>query len=166
MGLVENIIGEFLLSRSIWAVELSNGRFYTERSKMRDPIVGKRPFDWTLDLVATGDIRLVKQLILYCPPTVGHPIGQVAQLPILEPYTAFQFKVATLDGFEGINQTQSQVIGRVLDKASGLCECFIWDVGLKRLGMFETTVYDFASWRPEIGRIGALSFDPLGLRLS
>lgn len=166
MGLAENIIGEFLLSRSIWAVELASGRFYTERSMMRDPIIGKRPFDWTLDLVATGDIKLVKQLILYCPPTPDFRMGQVARLPILEPYTAFQFKVATLDGFEGINQTQSQVIGRVLDKASGLCECFIWDVGLKQMGMFETSVYDFASWRDGIAHIGALSHDPLGLRLS
>lgn len=181
MGIVTSFLGSlvspFLIDEAFWAIKLTNGTFLSERDTVRDgnllegdlPLhrAGKRPLDWTKDLVSTGDIRKVKELWLICPPSLGNPLGQTARLPIVEPGTAFQFKLGYVDSIPGssLRSRAHQVIGRVTDKESGACECFLWDVGLQKLGMWNTSVYDFQSWRPEVAPMGALALDVLGLSL-
>lgn len=181
MGMVTSFLGSlvapFLIDEAFWAVKMQDGRFLSERDTVRDgnllegdlPLhrASKRPLDWTLDLVSTGDVLKIKELWLLCPPSLGNPLGQTARLPIVEPGTAFQFKVGYVDGNPGgtLRSRAHQLIGRVIDKESGTCECFLWDVGLQKLGMWNTSVYDFQSWRPEVAHVGALALDVLGLRL-
>lgn len=168
-SILGSLISPFLVSEAFWAIKLSNNKFQTERDIIRDGNwpTGRRPFDWTLDLVASGDIRRVKELWLICPPNPGNPLGQTAKLPIIEPGTAFQFKVGFVDGSIAVTQQSraSQLIGRVTDKATGDCECFVWDCGLRVLGTWNSNVYRMGSWRHDIGDLGLLAFDVLGLSL-
>lgn len=156
-----SIVGVFLPDRPYWAVKLSTGKWACELDRR-----GDRPFDWTLDLIDTGDIKKIRELWLFCPPNPANPFGQTARLPITEPGTAFQFKVANLDAFGGQGRSlASQVIGRVVDKHEQICECFVWDAGLNALGTYNTTIPNFGSWRPEIAPIATLSHEVLGLSL-
>jgi hypothetical protein len=120
--------------------------------------------DWALDLVSTGDIKRVKEITLHCPN------GKNAILEIPETGTAFQFKTKSLNMLgAGGNNLEFQVIGRVLDKVSGQCECFIWDYRPKpdqpHLVAYKSTIYHFGSWRDTIVPIGALGLDVQGFRL-
>lgn len=168
-SILGSLISPFLVSEAFWCVKLSNGKFQTERDIVRDGNwpTGRRPFDWALDLVASGDIRRVKELWLICPPNPGNPLGQTAKLPIVEPGTAFQFKVGFVDGnIAGTVQSRaSQLIGRVTDKVNGDCECFVWDVGLRALGTWNSNIYHMGSWRADIAPPTQLAFDVLGLSL-
>jgi hypothetical protein len=182
MGIVTSVLGSiispFLIDEAFWCVRLQDGRFLSERDMVRDgnllegdlPLhrASKRPFDWTLDLVSTGDIKRVRELWLLCPPSLGNPLGQTAKLPVVEPGTIFQFKVAYLDGSVAgtLRSRSSQLIGRVTDKVSGDCECFVWDVGLQKLGIWHSNVYKMGTWREEIAPINALAHDVLGLSLT
>jgi hypothetical protein len=122
-------------------------------------------------MVTTGDIKKIAELWLLCPPNKENPLGQVARLPITEPGTAFQFKIGFLDmGVSGTSGARSDrvahLIGRVDDKETGDCTCFIWDNDWQRLSQpWHSTVYAFGTWRPEIAALGRLSFDVLGLSL-
>jgi hypothetical protein len=172
MGLITSalgsLIGTLIPQRSYWAVKLENGKWLCELDTRIDSIHPTgRPYDWTLDLIDTSDIRRVKELWLFCPPTRAHPLGQTAHLEITEPGTAFQFKTANVDVM-GAWQRQrvAQVIGRVNDKLTGDCECFIWDQSLKQLLPYRSSIYRFGSWQPGIAPIGALSLDVMGLKLS
>lgn len=182
MTLVETALGAklhpLLVDRPVWAVKLDskrNGvRFLSEIDW-----VGSRPFDWTLDLIDTGDILDVTELWLICPPNPHSSAGNTARLPITEPGTAFQFKNKTLQpGMESI----SLVIGRVDNKETGECTCFIYD-GFRQ-GLLtpdtlfvdeatgitchpcRTSIYRFGTWHEAVAPIGALSHAVIGLRLS
>lgn len=164
-----SVIGKIFLDRSYWAVKLSTGKWCCELDTRFEPRLGQsRPFDWTLDLVDTEDIHKVKELWLFCPPGPGNPMGSTARLPITEPGTAFQFKVASLHALGANNRgVESQIIGRVEDKETQRCTCFIWDAPLRAMSTpYETTLQHFGSWREGIAPIGALSHTVLGLELS
>jgi len=119
---------------------------------------GLRPIDWSLDVVSTGDIYKIKEVSLHCPN------GQIASLAIEEPGTVFQLKIASLGTMTGMRTVQSHLIGKVMDKLSGACDCYIWD---RQLGLilFHSSVYAFGAWRAGVLPLGRLSADVLGLRL-
>lgn len=173
MGIITSVlgstIGRFYGDRSYWAVKLSNGKFQSELDSVFDLAhAGKRPFDWTLDLVATDDIMKVKELWLFCPPSSINPFGSTAHFPILIPGTAFQFKVSNMDSslVASTKSMVSQVIGRVDDPATGDCTFFVYDAPLNAMSFpLKTNINDFGSWREGIAPIKQLSFEVLGLRL-
>jgi hypothetical protein len=174
------VLHPFMIDYPVWAVKLSTGKFLSERDTVWDELqreVGqggrksyfapnKRPFDWTLDLVQNGDVMKIKELWMICPPGPVSPLGNTAKLPITEPGTAFMFKTRHLIMGPGRPEFHL-IIGRVDDKATGDCTYFVYDCILR--GMSEplrNNVYDFQSWREGIGRVGALSTNALGLRLT
>lgn len=145
---------------SYWETVLTSGKLIREIDMVKDSF-GERPIDWTLDLVSTGDMRRVKEVRLICPGIFTHGV-----LKFRESQTAFQFKNSSVihDGMRQYRILEAQVIGRVMDKATGACDCFIWD---RLLGLFKYTsnVMDFGSWHPRIAPIKELSQNVLGLRL-
>ena len=173
MGVVTSIlgatVGKFMSDRSYWAAKLDTGKWVSELdtrvdAKFRE---GFRPFDWVLDLLATGDVRRIKELWLFCPPNALNPLGTSARLPITERGTAFQIKggVVLALGASG-QRTTYQLIGRVDDKVSGNCTYFAWDAKLN--GMTEplhTSIYDFKPWREDILPLCHLNLDVLGVGL-
>lgn len=145
---------------SYWEVELTSGKVIREIDLVRDSF-GKRPVDWTLDLCSTGDLKRVRELRIICPGFLVHGV-----LKFRESQTAFQFKSSSAvhDGMRQYRILESQVIGRIDDKATGLCSCFIWD---RMLGLFKyrSNIRDFGNWHPRIAPIHELSQDVLGLCL-
>lgn len=149
-----------------WKVVLSTGRTLTKHQSVWDQrIQAKRQLDWTLDLIATGDILRIRELSLICPGLL-----RSAKLDIIEPGTAFQFcrQIKGLDMSSGqmIDRVEAQIIGRVVDKVKGLCEGYIWDRVLGLMGYEDVSIYDFPSWREGLMPPGALNLDVLGVRLS
>jgi hypothetical protein len=205
MGLIEDLLGCPLqqITRSYWAVKLTTGEWLCEARVTRWiprgdkhridslPHGQERHFDWTLDLVSTGDVKKVTQLWLLCPPSKTSPLGNTARLDISEPGTAFQFKIATADSSIASPATrtlQAHIIGKVIDKLTGTCECYIYDPvedgmitpetqifdpvqGVRRDAAGEpiyagrTNVYNFHSWRPSLAPPGRLHLDMLGVSL-
>lgn len=164
-----SLIGRFLPDRPYWAAKLSSGTWVCELDERYDVARGaKRPFDWTLDLVDTGDVLKITELWLFCPPGPQSPLGSTMRLPITEPGTAFQCKVGMVDAFASWQKTvQHQIIGRIIDKAMGTCEYVVYDgvLGIMSTPMINS-VYNFVSWREGIPSLGRLNLDVLGLRLS
>jgi hypothetical protein len=195
MGLIEELLGCPLqqLTRSFWVVRLNTGEWVSEARVKTDVYQGReRHFDWVLDLVANGDVLKIQQLWLLCPPSKTSPLGNTARLDITEPGTAFQFKVATVDSSivgPSIHGIQAHIIGRVDNKETGDCTCYIYDPiesgmitpetqiynpatgGVMRdeqgnpICAGKTNVYNFHSWRPSLPPRGRLALDVLGVRL-
>ena len=173
------LISPFTIDYPIWCVKLSTGKFLSERDMVWDELQreqgagglkrlakpNKRPFDWSLDLVSTGDVLKIKELWMVCPPNPHSPLGNTAKLPIIEPGTAFMFKTRHLS--IGMGRPEYHlIIGRVDEKTTGACTYFVYDCLLHGMSEpMQNNVYDFQSWRPEIGRIGPLGLDVLGLKL-
>lgn len=184
MGLIDDLLGQPLMKidRSYWAVKLKNGQWLSEARLTYDK-GSFRHFDWSNDLVATGDVLKIKELWLLCPPNKFSPLGNTARLVIEEPGTAFQFKVGHADSNIAATwkTVQGHIIGKVTNKIAGSCDCFIYDPIQQGLitpdtKMFDqsgqlvfagkTSVYDFHSWRPgSIAPLGALELKTLGVRL-
>lgn len=170
MGIATSLfaVGDAIDPRlSFWSVLLSTNKRLSERQLVptfRQGQRGVRRLDWALDLTATGDIKRVKEVTLHCPD------GRIAVLEIPESGTAFQFKTKALNmlGANDIN-LEYQVIGRVLDKVSGCCECFAWDYrpkpGEPSLVAYKTSIYQFGAWRDTVTPLGALGLEVQGLRL-
>jgi hypothetical protein len=194
MGLIDDLLGCSLqqITRSYWAVKLSTGEWLCEARSTTDLLHGReRYFDWTLDLVATSDVLKIVQLWLLCPPSKTSPLGNTARLDISEPGTAFQFKIATADSAivsPATRTLQAHIIGKVVDKLTGACECYIYDPiedgmitpetqiydpvqGIRKdengqpVYAGRTSVYSFHSWRPGLAPPGQLHLDRLGVRL-
>jgi hypothetical protein len=195
MGLIEELLGCSLykLDRSYWAVKLDDEKWICETQVSYDWRIGtQRNFDWSNDLVATGDVLRIKELWLFCPPNKYSPVGNTARLIIEEPGTAFQFKVGHADSNIAVTwkTMQGHIIGKVTNKEQGLCECFIWDpiqqgmitpetmiLDPKTMGPLKdedgniiyagkTSVYNFHSWRPgSVAPLGKLHLQTLGVYL-
>lgn len=171
MGLATSLyaIGDAIDPRlAFWSVLLQSGREWSERSLVASNIKGQkglRKLDWALDLVSTGDIHRIKELTLHCPD------GRKAVLEITPDMPAFQFKTKSLEmiGASGTD-LEYQVIGRVIDKVTGRCECFIWDyrpkLGEEHLIAYKSSIYKFGGWRDTVTPIGALGLDVQGFRLA
>lgn len=159
------------MMRSCWAVKLSDDTFLSELDTKFDlRVAGRRQFDWALDLCDTGDILKVTSLWLFGPPSPAFPAGQTRFLTIEEPGTAFQFKVANVDVMGAWGKTTiNQIIGKVTDKESGACTCWIWDGVRQQIQEYQSSIYHFGSWRREgpsqVAEIGALSHEVMGFRL-
>jgi len=154
-------------SLAYWSVLLSTGKRWSEHDLIptfRKGQRGLRKLDWGDDLVSTGDIHHIRELTLHCPD------GRTAVLEITSDTPAFQFKTKSLNmlGASDIG-LECQVIGRVIDKASGRCECFIWDyrpkVGENQLIAYKTSIYRFGSWRDTLTPLGALGLEVQGFKL-
>ena len=158
---------------SYWAVKLQSGKWCTERDIVVDTKhpMGQRPFDWTLDLVGTGDIRRIVELWILCPQTRFSPAGSTGRLLIEERGTPFQLKFKTTSGLSSSRvisaQRESQIVGRIDDKVTGRCTCFIYDHEWQVLSTpWVTNIYDFGSWRESIAPLRDLSSEVLGFDLS
>lgn len=152
---------------SYWSVLLTTGKRWSERTLIPTFTRGQRgvrKLDWGTDIVATGDIKRVKEITLHCPD------GRTAVLEIMEPGTAFQFKTSAFHmlGADGTD-LEYQVIGRVLDKVTGRCECLAWDYrpkpGEPNLVAYKSSIYHFGAWRDTTTPLGALGLDVQGFRL-
>lgn len=170
MGIATTLyaIGDAIDPRlAYWSVLLTTGKTWSENQLIPTNKAGQRglrKLDWALDLVSTGDIRRIKELILHCPD------GQMAILEITQDTPAFQFKTKSLNMLGACsNDLEYQVIGRVIDKATGRCECFIWDYqpmeGQPNLIAYKSTICHFGAWRNNITPMGALSLEVQGFRL-
>ena len=147
-------IAKWLAPRySYWSVLLESGK---ERSE--------RQIDWGNDLVSTGDVRRIREVRLHCPD------GRTATLEITPDMPAFQFKTKALDMIGAYGMAlEYHVIGRVNDKVTGRCECFIWDYrplpGALNLIAYKSSIYNFGGWRNTVTPLGALSLDVQGFKL-
>lgn len=169
--LVHQLLGCSLLQidRAWWAVRLDNDEWLCEARLHTDLCKGtERHFEWYEDLVANGDCMRIKELWLLCPPNALSPLGNTAYLPISEPGTAFDFKVASASSnfIETWKTQEAHIIGRVTDKASGNCECFIWDERYSCLCQpYKTNIHHFGRWRENLPEFKALAFEKMGVRL-
>lgn len=108
-----------------WSILMESGKEWFEHSlvgTLRQGQRGVRLLDWGDDIVTTGDVHHVKEIRLHCPD------GNTATLELLPGMEPFQFKSRSMDmlGAWG-GRAEFMVIGRVVDKATGRCEAFIWD---------------------------------------
>lgn len=154
---LQKVAQKFEQGESFWRVILNTGKAYSELDIVdTDPIRGKRPLDWFLDLVATGDVARIAELWLHTPA------GDVA-LKIVEPRTAYIFNSSIL---QFGRSKVAQIIGRVDDKEQGTGVAFIWDVPMQQIYRDDqASVLDFKAWRPGIVNIGALALDNVGVKL-
>jgi hypothetical protein len=170
MGIATTLyaIGDAIDPRlSFWSVLLTTNKRLNEHQlipTLRAGVKGLRKLDWGDDLVSTGDIKRVKEITLHCPD------GRTAVLEIPESGTAFQFKTKSMNMLgAGDTGLEFQVIGRVLDKLSGACECFAWDyrpkAGEEHLVAYRSTIYQFGMWRDSCTPLGALGLDVHGFKL-
>ena len=150
-----------------WTIVLRSGKEWSERSLIptfRAGQKGVRKLDWGDDIVSTGDVHRVKEITLHCPD------GRIATLEIGNDMLPFQFKAKSMDmlGAWG-HGLEYHVIGRVIDKMEGRCECFIWDYrpkpGCDHLIAYKSRITNFGAWRNTITPIGALSLEVQGFRL-
>lgn len=178
-------IGKFFASRAYWAVKLRDDRWLCELDKIPDVLRKKditrpgeiliadfrgpgkptdRELDWSLDIVGTGDNALIKELWLFCPPSRISPMGNTATLRFLPHETKCAFVLKRGSVYFTHRQLDYLIIGKVTDKQTGDCTCFIWDEQLKVMSSpYQTNVSDFTAWRPGIMPIGKLALDVLGL---
>ncbi len=130
-------------SQAYWSLLLTTGRKYDEHHLVYSNIKGQKG-------VRKLDCKAV--------------------LEITEDMPAFQFKTKSLDMMgAGGSGLEFQVIGRVIDKASGRCECFAWDYrpkpGEPQLVAYRSNIYNWGAFRDTVTPIGALGIEVQGWRL-
>lgn len=144
--------------RSFWRVVLTTARTYSELSTVSDPVRGRRPLDWYLDLTATGDTKRIAELWLHSPR------GDVA-LKITEPGTAYILNTNIYNNLNG-NDAVAQAIGRVEDKDTGTGTAFIWDAAVRQMYRDDSAcVRNFTAWRSGICNPGPLNLAAMGVTL-
>ena len=169
--LVYQLLGCSLLQidRAWWAVRLDNDEWLCEARMHTDLYKGtERHFEWYEDLVANDDCLRIRELWLLCPPNRVSPTGNTARIPILEPGTAFDFKVAgASSNFVTTSRYQeAHIIGRVDDKASGTCTCMIWDARYDCLcEPYHTNIRHFGRWRENLPDFTGLAWEKIGVKL-
>ena len=150
---------QLLLGQSYWKAILSSGRVVSELDTVFDlRTATRRKTEWLEDVIGSGDLKHVQELILCTPQGDVH-------LPISRPYTAFQFNRGAVSLLDGQRTKHAQIIGRIENEA-GQCIAAIWDIVERKLYPdFITNIYAFGAWREGITPIGALNLDALGIRL-
>lgn len=157
-----NPLRVMMAGESYWKVQLSTrARLLSELDMVSIQQPDKtwlvRRYEWKEDLIDSGDIGRVQIVILVTPKeTIG--------LPVMEPYTVFQFSRGTKSLLTGERTKQIQVIGTVVDKETGECEYVLWDVAMQHLYHGFTSVHDFAAWRPGATPVGSLNLKAFDLR--
>jgi hypothetical protein len=157
-----NPLRVLMAGESYWKVKLSTRvRLLSELDTVSIQQSDKRwlirRYEWLEDLIGSGDIGRVEDVILITPK---ESIGLIVK----EPYTVFQFSRGTQSLLTGERIKQVQVIGVVTDKETGACEYALWDVTMQKLYHGTTSVHNFAAWRPGVLPIGALNLKALDLR--
>jgi hypothetical protein len=125
----------------------------------------KNTFDWTMDLVTTGDVLRIEELWLFCPRSTAVPQGSSAVLRFSpdDAGTAFHFNVTKMSEAGRID---SKIIGKVINRETHECIYHVWDGQLNILyPPMRTNINDFQAWRPGIAHLGAMSHEVIGLRL-
>ncbi len=161
-------------TQAYWSILLTTGKTRSERDLVgtwHKGVRGVRRLDWGDDIVSTGDIARIKEIALHCPDgqkavleTMHFQEETVTRLP------AFQFKTRSISVIDGGGAgLEYQVIGRVVDTATGKCECFIWDyhprLGTPHLIAYKSNIREFGAWKNTMMPIGALSLEVQGFRL-
>lgn len=170
-SLVYQLLGCSLLDidRAYWAARLDTDEWLCEARTHVDLYRGtERYFEWYEDLVCNEDVLRVKELWLLCPPSRLSPMGNTARLPIVEPGTAFDLKVASVSTTLAATWRvlEAHIIGRVEDKASGACTCFIWDDRYQVMTEpYHTNIRHFGRWRPNLPDFGEVAWEKMGVRL-
>ena len=146
-------IGALLRNRSYWAVKLRDGTWLSEVDLCPQYRPETPYYDWSLDLVGTGDVARIRELWLFAPPNRLSPLGNTAVLFFRpdEHNTAFQLHVT---GYNTSGRVAtSQIIGRVIDKATGDCIAHIWDAKNKVMVVnWETNINTFKRWEEEVAK--------------
>lgn len=159
----------FAQGQSYWRVILDTNRAWSQLDMVYDPLRGdpekkyQRSLEWHEDLVATGDVRRIRELWLHTP------IGDAA-LRVSESGTAYQLNAAGLlmdiCSTGGGRQRDAQIIGRVDHKETGRGVAYIWDVHTRQLYKDEqASVLHFTGWRPGIADLGELAWRHMGVAL-
>ena len=152
----------FLLGESYWKVVFKSGRELCELDTFTfsDGTTQRvRDVEWLEDVIASMDLRNVKEAMLCTPKGTAH-------FTVTEPYTVFQFSRGTqvLIGDKTERIKNMQCIGVVTDQESGLCECAIWDMQTKNLYTMHNNVKNFKAWREGVADIGLLALSSFDLR--
>jgi|SRR6516165_652665 hypothetical protein len=125
----------------------------------------KNTFDWTLDLITTGDILRIEELWLFCPRTPLAPQGSTGVLRFTkdDAGTAFHFNITNMTQFE---RADHKIIGKVINREDGTCICYVWDDFEKKMtNPHLTNVNNFQSWTARVAGPGMLHKEVIGLRL-
>ena len=170
MSLIKTVFGSHIgqfYNHPYWAVKLRDPERWISEIDGQVNFLGAiyKPYDWTMDLISTGDIFDIEELWMFCPKTDIAPQGSTCTLRFTtqDKGTAFQFNVTKM---KLDTRVDHKIIGKVIDRASGDCECFIWDDEMRVMSMpYYTNVNKFKSWREGIAPIGQLSHAIIGLRL-
>lgn len=144
-------IGAFIHNKSYWAVKLRDGRWLSEIDLYPGLRSDHPYYDWSLDLVGTGDVARIRELWLFAPPNRLSPMGNTATLFFgpFEHHTAFQLHITGYNTFGRV--ATSQIIGRVTDKATGDCIAHIWDAKNRVMVVnWETNIKTFARWEQAV----------------
>lgn len=165
-------IGAFLHNRTYWAAKLDTddggSKWICELDQIADLRRAEhRDMDWCLEVVAAGDHKRVRELWMFCPPSLTSPLGNTATLRFKLPeerQRAFVLKRGSRSvGYQSMDYL---IIGKVTDDLTGECECFIWDNRLRAMSSpYHTNVHNFTAWREGVMPIGKLSFEVLGLNV-
>jgi hypothetical protein len=85
-------------------------------------------------------------------------------------WPAFQFRqksVGIMGG--GADRLEFLVVGRVIDKVNGWCECFAWDYfplpGEPNLVAWRSNINNFGAWRDTMTPIGSLNMEVQGFKI-
>lgn len=178
-----SLIGTFT-DHPYWAVRLYPGKSYPDHPVRDiewmcelDPNLSSLNrtsphYDWTFDLITTGDILRIAELWMFCPKNPLSPNGNTATLHFTpeEVGTAFLFNVAQTSLY---GRYDHRIIGKVTDRLNGDCVCFIWDDELQVMSTpWHSNIYHFGTWRPGVpGKTGgvapiaALNHEIIGLQL-
>jgi hypothetical protein len=145
--------------QSYWKARLSNGRVLCELDTVTDFRQARtRKVEWLEDLIGSGDLRKVVEVVLCTPDGDVH-------LPIERPYSVFQLNQGVASLFDGERTKTCQIIGRV-ENTEGDCTAVIWDALEERLyPEFHTNVLRFEPWRKGVARLGEINLDILGITL-
>lgn len=153
----------FIIGESYWKVTFHSGRELSELDTRtyvdHEQVIRVRAVEWLEDLVGSGDLKNVKEVLLCTPDGTAH-------LTITEPYTAFQLSRGTLSALTGERIKNCQIIGRIDDKASGAATAYVWDVQEQALYQVVFNIHDgLPSWREGVIPVGVLNLKAMDVRL-
>ena len=151
----------FVRGESYWTVRFLNGKALSELDFVprldQNAVLRVRAVEWLEDIIGAGMVGAIKEVSLHTPKGT-------ACLTVSEPYTVFQFSRGTLDLLTGRRIKNMQCVGVVTDKATGACECAIWDQQTRELYTLHNNVLDFAAWREGVAPIGRLALETMDVR--
>jgi hypothetical protein len=143
---------------SIWTPD---GRVVSPRPAIVGERARMRKVEWLEDVIGSGDLARVKEVILRTPQGDAH-------IQVTEPYTVFQFSRGTMAidpvSRRTIRIKNAQLIGVVTDKETGDCEYAAWDVQTQQLYTGVNNVLNFAAWRDGIIPVGKLNLATMDVR--